>query len=100
MSYRGTPVDDAVARRERRFVVKEQTTRKLFIERSPMGIGLDEGEPMPILRRLVGCVSEQPNANAKRLNTFASRYWFLAMLVLMIPAGLWLPGGGRAIKEA
>ena len=29
-----------------------------------------------------------------------SRYWFLAMLLLMIPAGLWLPEGGRAIKDA
>ena len=29
-----------------------------------------------------------------------SRYWFLAMLLLMIPAGLWLPEGGRAIKNA
>ncbi len=28
------------------------------------------------------------------------RYWFLAMLLLMIPAGLWLPDGGRAIKNA
>ena len=64
-----------------------------------MGIGLDDGEPMPILRRLVGCVSDQPNAKANRLGTFASRYWFLSMLVLMIPAGLWLPEGGRAIKE-
>lgn len=29
-----------------------------------------------------------------------SRYWFLAMLLLMIPAGLWLPEGGQAIKNA
>ena len=29
-----------------------------------------------------------------------SRYWFLAMLLMMIPAGLWLPEGGRAIKNA
>ena len=65
-----------------------------------MGIGLDDGEPLPILRRLVGCVPEQPNAKTNRLSIFASRYWFLAMMVLMIPAGLWLPGGGRAIKDA
>lgn len=65
-----------------------------------MGIGLDDGEPLPILRRLVGCVPEQPNAKKNRLSIFASRYWFLAMLVLMIPAGLWLPEGGRAIKDA
>ena len=64
-----------------------------------MGIGLDDGEPMPILHRLVGCVSDQPNAKANRLGTFACRYWFLSMLVLMIPAGLWLPEGGQAIKE-
>ena len=55
---------------------------------------------MPILRRLVGCISDQPDAKANRLGTLVSRYWFLAMLVLMIPAGLWLPEGGRAIKEA
>ena len=29
-----------------------------------------------------------------------SRYWFLAMLLLMIPAGLWLPEGGQTIKNA
>ena len=60
---------------------------------------MDDGEPMPILRRLVSCVSEQSNPAKKQWQTWANRYWFLTMLVLMIPAGLWLPEGGQTIKE-
>ena len=55
---------------------------------------------MLILRRLVSGDKEQSNSAAKREQSLVSRYWFLAMLLLMIPAGLWLPGGGRAIKDA
>ena len=65
-----------------------------------MEIGLDDGEPVSILRRLVSCVAEQSSPAGKQRRTFVSRYWFLAMLLLMIPAGLWLPEGGRAIKDA
>ena len=54
---------------------------------------------MPILRRLVSCVSGQSNPAKKQWRTWANRYWFLTMLVLMIPAGLWLPEGGHTIKE-
>jgi sodium/bile acid cotransporter 7 len=49
---------------------------------------------------LVGCVSEKIDAKENRRETFIRRYWFLAMLVLMIPAGLWLPEGGIAVKES
>ncbi len=55
---------------------------------------------MLILRRLVSGDKEQSNSAAKREQSLVSRYWFLAMLLLMIPAGLWLPGWGRAIKDA
>ena len=55
---------------------------------------------MLILRRLMSGDKEQSNSAAKREKSLVSRYWFLAMLLLMIPAGLWLPGGGRAIKDA
>ena len=65
-----------------------------------MEIGLDDGEPVSILRRLVSGGMEQSNLAAKQGRTLVSRYWFLAMLLMMIPAGLWLPGGGRAIKDA
>ena len=65
-----------------------------------MEIGLDDGEPVSILRRLVSGGMEQSNSAAKQGRTLVSRYWFLAMLLMMIPAGLWLPGGGRAIKDA
>ena len=65
-----------------------------------MEIGLDDGEPVSILRRLVNGGMEQSNSAAKQGRTLVSRYWFLAMLLMMIPAGLWLPGGGRAIKDA
>jgi len=87
-------------RRERRFVVMERAACKFFVAALPTEIGLDDGEPMPILRRLVSCVAEQSNSAGKQRRTFVSRYWFLAMLLMMIPAGLWLPGGGRAIKDA
>ena len=73
--------------------------RKFFVALTATGIGLDDTRANPILRRLVGCVSEQPDAKANWIGALVSRYWFLAMLVLMIPAGLWLPEGGRAIKE-
>ena len=49
---------------------------------------------------LVGCVSEKTDTKENRRNTFISRYWFLSMLVMMIPAGLWLPEGGIAVKES
>ena len=65
-----------------------------------MEIGLDDGEPVFILRRLVSGGMEQSNSAAKQGRTLVSRYWFLAMLLMMIPAALWLPGGGRAIKDA
>ncbi|MEO1861706.1 MAG: bile acid:sodium symporter, partial [Verrucomicrobiia bacterium] len=65
-----------------------------------MEIGLDDGEPVAILRRLMSGGMEQSNSAAKQGRTLVSRYWFLAMLLMMIPAGLWLPGGGRAIKDA
>ena len=55
---------------------------------------------MLILRRFMSGDKEQSNSAAKREQSLVSRYWFLAMLLLMIPAGLWLPGGGRAIKDA
>ncbi|MDC0065111.1 bile acid:sodium symporter [Verrucomicrobia bacterium] len=87
-------------RRERRFVVRERAACKFFVAALPTEIGLDDGEPMPILRRLVSCVAEQSNSAGKQRRTFVSRYWFLAMLLLMIPAGLWLPEGGQTIKNA
>jgi sodium/bile acid cotransporter 7 len=87
-------------RRERRFVVRERAACKFFVAALPTEIGLDDEEPMPILRRLVNCVAEQSNSAGKQRRTFVSRYWFLAMLLLMIPAGLWLPESGRAIKDA
>lgn len=65
-----------------------------------MKIGLDDGEPAFILRCLVsGCI-EQSNSAAKQGLTFVSRYWFIAMLLMMIPAGIWLPEGGQAIKDS
>ena len=86
-------------RRAPGLVVSKPMVRKFFVGLAPTEIGLDDARAPPILRRLVGCVSEQPDTKANRLDSFVSRYWFLAMLVLMIPAGLWLPEGGRAIKE-
>ena len=47
----------------------------------------------------MGCVSEPTAADSNRWRAFLSRYWFLTLLVLMIPVGLWLPGGGMAIKD-
>jgi sodium/bile acid cotransporter 7 len=46
----------------------------------------------------MGCVAE-PTAGTNRWRTLLSRYWFLTLLVLMIPFGLWLPEGGIAIKS-
>ena len=82
-----------------RLVVRESMVRKFFVELTKTGIGLDDTHANLILRRLVGCVSEQLDAKANRLGSLVSRYWFLTMLVVMIPAGLWLPEGGHAIKE-
>tara|TARA_B100001964_G_scaffold160371_1_gene176127 strand:- start:160 stop:1161 length:1002 start_codon:yes stop_codon:yes gene_type:complete len=48
----------------------------------------------------MGGIEEQPNSANKQEKSLVDRYWFLAMLLLMIPAGLWLPDGGRAIKNA
>ncbi len=47
----------------------------------------------------MGCVSEPSATDNNRWRTFINRYWFLILLVLMIPVGLWLPQGGIAIKE-
>ena len=47
----------------------------------------------------MGCVSEPSADGSNRWRTLISRYWFLTLLVLMIPIGLWLPEGGIAIKN-
>ncbi|MDP6892499.1 MAG: bile acid:sodium symporter [Verrucomicrobiota bacterium] len=47
----------------------------------------------------MGCVSEHQVSNKKWWRTFFARYWFLLMLVLMIPFGIWFPEGGKAIKN-
>ena len=47
----------------------------------------------------MGCVTEQQSSNKKRWRIFFTRYWFLMMLVLMIPFGIWFPEGGKTIKN-
>jgi sodium/bile acid cotransporter 7 len=45
-------------------------------------------------------VEEQSKSANNQGESLVDRYWFLTMLLMMIPAGLWLPDGGRAIKNA
>jgi len=47
----------------------------------------------------MGCVSEYQVSTKKKWRTFFARYWFLFMLVLMIPCGIWFPEGGKIIKN-
>jgi|TARA_B100001250_G_scaffold238436_1_gene204905 sodium/bile acid cotransporter 7 len=47
----------------------------------------------------MGCVSEYQVSTKKKWRTFFVRYWFLFMLVLMIPCGIWFPEGGKIIKN-
>tara|TARA_B100000902_G_scaffold397812_1_gene462691 strand:- start:483 stop:1475 length:993 start_codon:yes stop_codon:yes gene_type:complete len=47
----------------------------------------------------MGCVSENQVSTKKWWRTFFARYWFLVMLVLMIPFGIWFPEGGKTIKS-
>ncbi len=48
----------------------------------------------------MGCVSEHQSSTKNFWQLFLTRYWFLLLLVLMIPIGLWLPEGGIAIKDS
>ena len=47
----------------------------------------------------MACVSEHKVSAKNFWRTFFARYWFLLMLVLMIPFGIWLPEGGITIKN-
>ena len=74
--------------------------RKIFVKRQLSEFSLDVRGMHPHNACPRGLRFRKTDTKENRRNTFISRYWFLSMLVMMIPAGLWLPEGGIAVNLA